>query len=210
MLVGVVENGTAKVVASDYFDIAGKTGTALIAEGGGYENYFVSFCGYFPADEPMYTIYVGLRKPKGVPSGGGMAGMVFKNIAEQTYLRKVKLSAEECLVDSTLQKKPVFKHGNWKQNQKVLSSLNLSYVDGVKNTDWVSIALDSVGYLPKEIELKKSLVPDVRGMGARDAVYLLEKSGLRVDLNGSGKVVSQSLRPGQNLARGSYITLTMR
>ena len=69
MLVGVVENGTAKVVASDYFSIAGKTGTAQIAGGGGYSGYYVSFSGYFPADEPMYTIFVGLRKPKGVPSG---------------------------------------------------------------------------------------------------------------------------------------------
>ncbi|NLJ01499.1 MAG: penicillin-binding protein 2, partial [Bacteroidales bacterium] len=105
MLRGVVENGTARVVASDYFDVAGKTGTAQIAAGGSYaNNYFVSFCGYFPAEEPMYTIYVGLRKPKGVPSGGGMAGMVFKNIAEQTYLRKVHLTVEDCKVDSTLQK----------------------------------------------------------------------------------------------------------
>ena len=88
MLLKVVEEGTAKVVGSDYFPIAGKTGTAQIASGGAYGGYYVSFCGYFPADEPMYTIFVGLRKPKGVPSGGGMAGMVFKNIAEQTYLGK--------------------------------------------------------------------------------------------------------------------------
>ena len=99
MLVGVIENGTAKVVASDYFSIAGKTGTAQIASGGGYSDYYVSFAGYFPAEDPMYTIFVGLRKPKGVPSGGGMAGMVFKNIAEQTYLRKVRLTVEECKVD---------------------------------------------------------------------------------------------------------------
>jgi cell division protein FtsI (penicillin-binding protein 3) len=91
MLVGVVENGTAKVVASDYFSIAGKTGTAQIAGGGGYSGYYVSFSGYFPADEPMYTIFVGLRKPKGVPSGGGMAGMVFKNIAS---LRSAIVNAE--------------------------------------------------------------------------------------------------------------------
>jgi cell division protein FtsI (penicillin-binding protein 3) len=210
MLISVVENGTAKVVASDYFSIAGKTGTAQIAGGGAYSGYYVSFSGYFPAEEPMYTIFVGLRKPKGVPSGGGMAGMVFKNIAEQTYLRKVRLSVEDCKVDSTLQKAPEIKHGNWDNSKTVLNKLNLSVTDNKSYSDWVKIKLDSVEYQTEALALNNSLIPDVRGMGARDAVYLLEKSGLRVNLNGSGKVVSQSFRPGQNLVKGTTITLTLR
>ncbi len=210
MLISVVENGTAKVVASDYFSIAGKTGTAQIAGGGAYSGYYVSFSGYFPAEEPMYTIFVGLRKPKGVPSGGGMAGMVFKNIAEQTYLRKVRLSVEDCKVDSTLQKEPEIKHGNWDNSKTVLNKLNLSVTDNKSYSDWVKIKLDSVEYQTEALALNNSLIPDVRGMGARDAVYLLENSGLRVNLNGSGKVVSQSFRPGQNLVRGTTITLTLR
>jgi len=210
MLISVVENGTAKVVASDYFSIAGKTGTAQIAGGGAYSGYYVSFSGYFPAEEPMYTIFVGLRKPKGVPSGGGMAGMVFKNIAEQTYLRKVRLSVEDCKVDSTLQKEPEIKHGNWDNSKTVLNKLNLSVTDNKSYSDWVKIKLDSVEYQTEALALNNSLIPDVRGMGARDAVYLLEKSGLRVNLNGSGKVVSQSFRPGQNLVKGTTITLTLR
>ena len=211
MLKGVVENGTAQVVASDYFDIAGKTGTAQIAAGGSYaNNYFVSFCGYFPADEPMYTIYVGLRKPKGVPSGGGMAGMVFKNIAEQTYLRKVRLTVDDCEVDSTLQKLPPVKNGNWDRNHTVMTALNLPIGDLSNTDDWVSISRDSTAYHPKAIEVTESRIPDVRGMGARDAVYLLEKSGLRVNLTGSGRVVSQSFTPGQRLVKGTTITITMR
>lgn len=210
MLVGVVENGTAKVVASDYFSIAGKTGTAQIAGGGGYSGYYVSFSGYFPADEPMYTIFVGLRKPKGVPSGGGMAGMVFKNIAEQTYLRKVRLLAEDCKVDSTLQKAPEIKHGNWNNNKYVLNKLNLSVADKNSDSDWVKIKFENNEYLTEEIALNNSKIPDVKGMGARDAVYLLEKSGLRVNLIGSGKVVSQSFTPGQNLVKGTTITITLR
>jgi cell division protein FtsI (penicillin-binding protein 3) len=210
MLVGVVENGTAKVVASDYFSIAGKTGTAQIAGGGGYSGYYVSFSGYFPADEPMYTIFVGLRKPKGVPSGGGMAGMVFKNIAEQTYLRKVRLLAEDCKVDSTLQKTPEIKHGNWNNNKYVLNKLNLSVADKNSDSDWVKIKFENNEYLTEEIALNNSKIPDVKGMGARDAVYLLEKSGLRVNLIGSGKVVSQSFTPGQNLVKGTTITITLR
>ncbi len=211
MLRGVVENGTARVVASDYFDIAGKTGTAQIAAGGSYaNNYFVSFCGYFPAEEPMYTIFVGLRKPKGVPSGGGMAGMVFKNIAEQTYLRKVRLTVEDCEVDSILQKNPPLKNGNWDRNQTVLTALNLPVGDLSDAGEWVTVSRDSTAYRPKAIEVDEAVIPDVRGMGARDAVYLLEKSGLRVNLAGSGKVVSQSFPPGQRPVRGTTITITMR
>ena len=211
MLRGVVERGTARVVASDYFDIAGKTGTAQIATGGSYANsYFVSFCGYFPAEEPMYTIYVGLRRPKGVPSGGGMAGMVFKNIAEQTYLRKVRLTVEDCKVDSTLQKNPPLKNGNWDYNQTVLAALNLPVNDLSDASEWVAMSRDSAAYRPKEVELNGSTIPDVRGMGARDAVYLLEKSGLRVNLNGSGRVTSQSFSPGQRIVKGTTITLSLR
>lgn len=210
MLVGVVEEGTAKVVGSDYFPIAGKTGTAQIASGGGYGGYYVSFCGYFPADKPMYTIFVGLRKPKGVPSGGGMAGMVFKNIAEQTYVRKVQLTVEDCKIDSTLQKEPVIKHGNWKQNQKLLTLLNYPVSKPDEATDWVKMTQDSLVYQPQTLTLNRSLIPDVRGMGARDAVYLLEKMGLRTNLTGAGKVVSQSFTPGQKLVRGTTITITLQ
>lgn len=210
MLLGVIDEGTAKVVKSDYFSIAGKTGTAQIASGGAYGGYYVSFCGYFPADKPMYTIFVGLRKPQGVPSGGGMAGMVFKNIAEQTYVRKVQLTVEDCKIDSTLQKDPVIKHGNWQQNQTLLASLHYPSGSLDEEANWVKITHDSLGYQPRALSVKASQVPDVRGMGARDAVYLLEKMGLRTNLSGAGKVVSQSFPPGQRLVKGTTITITLQ
>lgn len=210
MLVKVVAEGTAKVVGSDYFTVAGKTGTAQIASGGAYGGYYVSFSGYFPAADPMYTIFVGLRKPKGVPSGGGMAGMVFKNIAEQTYLRKVRFSVDACRVDSTLQKSPVVKNGNWGQVRLLMNDLNLPAEGPAEMADWVKVRHDSTGYKTEPMIMEKSLVPDVRGMGARDAVFLSEKAGLRVNLIGSGRVVSQSLSPGQHLVKGTTVTLTLR
>lgn len=210
MLLNVVTDGTAQVVASDYFTIAGKTGTAQIASGGGYGGYYVSFCGYFPAEAPMYTIFVGLRKPKGVPSGGGMAGMVFKNIAEQTYLRKVRLDVEACRVDSTLHKQPMLKNGNWDRNRSLLRSLNFPAEGPAQVADWVKMKYDSTAYRSEALVMNNNLIPDVRGMGARDAIYLLEKSGLRVNLIGAGKVVSQSLSPGQKLVKGTTVTITMR
>ncbi len=210
MLVGVLENGTAKQVRSKFFSIAGKTGTAQIAGGGGYSGYYVSFCGYFPADKPKYTCFVGIRRPKGSPSGGGQAGMVFKNIAEQTYLRKTLLPTEEVLVDSTMQKMPNLKNGNWTNSASILSSLNYHTPDWGKTADWVKMNYDSSGYQPQKIEMSPNLVPNVIGMGARDAVYLLEKSGLRVNLIGSGKVVTQSINQGQKIIKGSTISITLR
>lgn len=211
MLLGVVENGTGKVVKSNYFDIAGKTGTALIASGGGYSGYYVSFCGYFPAEDPLYTCFIGLRKPKGVPSGGGQAGMVFKNIAEQTYGRKMRVTVQDCQVDSTLQRMPSLKNGRWDNNRAVLTMLKANAGDMQGAADWVKVNYnDDLVYEPKALTLIDGLVPDVTGMGARDAIYLLEKSGLRVNLIGSGKVVSQSFRPGQKRVRGTTISITLR
>ncbi len=211
MLVGVIENGTAKQVKSDYFTIAGKTGTAQIAAGGAYNSgHFVSFCGYFPAEDPMYTIFVGVRRPQGVPSGGGQAGMVFKNIAEQTYVRKVHLTAQDCQIDSTLQVNPPVKNGNWGNNHAVLASLNFPMKMMEQAADWVKVEYDSLQYQPKALALSKESIPDVLGMGARDAVYLLEKSGLRVNLIGAGRVVSQSFRPGDKLVKGTTISITLQ
>lgn len=210
MLVGVVEEGTARVVASDYFQVAGKTGTAQIASGGGYGGYYVSFCGYFPANEPMYTIFVGIRKPKGVPSGGGMSGMVFKNIAEQTYIRKVRLTVEDYPVDSLLQKEPPLKNGNWTHSRKMLTLLGLPAGETEEPAEWVHVEKDSTAYLLKPLTVNGSLVPNVRGMGARDALYLLEEAGLRVLLSGAGRVVSQSISPGSRLVKGQTITITLK
>ncbi|MDD2475628.1 MAG: penicillin-binding protein [Dysgonamonadaceae bacterium] len=210
MLLGVIENGTAKVVKSEYFPIAGKTGTAQIASGGGYSGHFVSFCGYFPADDPKYTCFVGIRKPKGIPSGGGMAGMVFKNIAEQTFVKNTRMMVDDCRIDSTLSKLPTIKSGLWSKNKLVLKELGYAPKAPEKNVEWVQIKNDSNAFVPQKLTLIENLVPNVTGMGARDAIYLLEKSGLRVNLSGSGKVVSQSYMPGRKIVKGTTIGLVLQ
>lgn len=209
MLVSVVENGTAKVVGSDFFSIAGKTGTAQIASGGGYSDHYVSFCGYFPADSPQYTCFVGIRKPRGVPSGGGQAGMVFKNIAEQTFVRNNQLDVSEVRVDSLLAMSPNIKSGNFKKTKTVLSKLKIK-PDNNSDSDWVSIDKDSVSYQLNDILVEPNSVPRVIGMGAKDAVFLLEQSGLSVSMSGSGKVVSQSIAEGDKQAKGKTIRITLR
>lgn len=211
MLRGVIERGTGKVVASKYFPIAGKTGTAQVASGGGYSGHYVSFCGYFPAENPQYTCFVGIRKPRiGYPSGGGMAGRVFKRIAEQTYVRNVHLAPENCTVDSTLQKRPEVKTGLWKKSEIAMNMFGFQFEKPDKKIDWVRFQRDSLRYRPQSIAYTPNLVLNVHGMGARDALYVLEKSGLRVNVTGAGKVVSQSFSPGSRLVKGTTISLTLQ
>ena len=209
MLVGVTESdvGTGRTaIRSNYFSIAGKTGTAVIPTG-----HFVSFVGYFPADNPQYSIFVGIQNPEGIPSGAGMAGVVFRDIAEQIFVRNERLSVNHVRVDTTLQHEPRFNHGMWRHNRTLLASLRMNVSGANEATDWVTMQRDSVGnHQPQALTLEPGIVPDVRGMGARDALYLLERSGLQVTLNGSGRVATQSLSPGSPLTRGNTINITLR
>lgn len=210
MLIGVVNEGTGKSVKSAAFQTAGKTGTAQIASGGGYSGHFVSFCGYFPAENPQYTIFVGIRKPKGIPSGGLMPGGVFKRIAEEVYARNTYISPDSCRIDSALIKTPYVKNGRFDQLEKVLTGLKIPFVSADPNAQWVQ-----TNTRDNNVELYKStmhdgLVPNVQGMGAKDALYALEKAGLKVGIQGYGKVKSQSIPAGSRATKGAWITLELK
>ncbi len=211
ILIGVVNEGTAKVVGVDLFQIAGKTGTAQIATGGSYSGtgHFVSFCGYFPADNPKYTCFVGIRRPKGIPSGGGMPGMVFRNIAEEVYARNVMLSPKDAPLDSTLLKTPHIKNGSYDKIQAILSELKLEIPFSDTGSEWIKYAQNdsTSGFLPNTIS--DGIVPDVRGMGARDALFLLEKAGMKVKITGYGKITKQSVSAGTPVKKGSTIEITL-
>ena len=215
MLVGVVERGTATSIQSNYFGIAGKTGTAVLAAGGGYgAGHYVSFVGYFPADNPRYSIFVGIRNPDlsivGRPSGARQAGTVFRDIAEQIFVRNERLSVEHVPIDANLPQEPIVNHGKWQHNRTLLSSLRLPVSDTSEAAEWVRMTRDSVGHQPRALAIDDNTVPDVRGMGARDALYLLERAGLQVNLRGSGRVREQSLAPGSRLVRGGRIDIVLR
>lgn len=216
-LLGVLEGekGTAKNVRSKYVRIAGKTGTAQISKGvlgykAGGKSHQVSFCGYFPADDPQYTCIVVIREPhNGYPSGGKMAGSVFKSIAEQTMALKSSLRPESILKDSTLSLVycPSGKPGNFKSLETVLSHLNLSFTGN--GTDWVSTSLNEKSIEVKSLAVEKQKIPELTGMGAKDAFYLLNQFGLNVQLIGKGKVVSQSLPSGTFVQKGQTITIRL-
>ncbi|MFV0539538.1 MAG: penicillin-binding protein [Dysgonomonas sp.] len=210
ILRGVVTDGTGKAVNSDYFPISGKTGTAMIAARGGYEGYYVSFCGYFPSDNPKYTCFVGIRRPQGSPSGGLMPGAVFKQIAEGIYKKNLVSTTVVPIKDTVNSLIPVVKGGSLKNTEIVLKGIKQPFDFTGDKFDWVKQGsyLEGIS-LEGNTSVKKGSVPDVTGMGARDAIYLLENAGLRVTMVGAGKVRQQSIPGGSTLIKGATIKIEL-
>ena len=214
----VVSQGLGRKAGSRMFKVAGKTGTAQIAEGGGYKTgivkYWLSFAGYFPADNPRYTCIVCLKK-SGIPdSGGGMSGVVFHHISEGVMARNLKLDVKDAH-DSSSVGIPDVKSGNILDANYVLRYLDIktnqswsgSYANG--NPIWGKAERQSDLIALQQVQIDKNTVPDVTGMGARDAVYLLESLGLKVKLHGRGKVKSQSYSAGKQITAGSECVLNL-
>jgi len=198
MLEGVILKGTGKSLKSAHVTMAGKTGTAKTnyANKGEYARYNASFCGYFPADHPMYSLIVVVYEPKaGLFYGGAVAGPVFKNIAEKVFALKTKQvrSLSDSLYVSTSM--PGSGNGFSKDFNKIFSYLDVKYKDN-SSIDWVKVNSSEKTMQMVEKKVQKSIVPDVTGMGARDAVFLLENAGLKVRIQGAGKVLRQSIQPG--------------
>ena len=178
--------------------VAGKTGTAQVADQyGGYHSgvtrYWLSFAGFFPADDPRYTCIVCLKK-SGLPaSGGGMSGVVFHHIAEGVMAQNLKRSVDDAR-DASSVMTPDVKRGDNAAARYVLSSLKTK-----------ASTQNSTNYQ----EGNKHIVPDVTGMGAKDAVYLLESRHIKTRLKGRGKVKSQSIHAGTAIKQGMVCELVL-
>lgn len=215
MLLGVVEKGTGKAVHSDIIRIAGKTGTAQIASGGVYRTsgHQVAFCGYFPADEPKYSCIVVIRRPRiGYPSGGTMSGGVVKAIAEKIYASYMLYDVNEMERDSTAVPFPQVKGGDRESVEDALDELMIPIDTDSLDTPWTiaRLSADSTKIQLVDLKIQEGLVPRVIGLGAKDAVYLMEKAGLQVSLSGIGHVVTQSVSPGRKIHKGQKVLLTLR
>lgn len=217
----VVSLGLGKKAGSPNFKVAGKTGTAQISKGaGGYKsgitNYLVSFAGYFPADNPRYSCIVCIQK-SGLPaSGGSMSGKVFHDIAEGIMAQSLKLDVKDAK-DSASIFVPDVKNGNVLAADYVLTHLGIktntnwsgSYANG--NPIWGKaerIGSRSIKLI-KEKQYGKSTVPDITGMGARDAIFCMESRGIRTRIHGRGKVIKQSLMPGTPVKKGSICIIEL-
>ena len=215
----VVSQGLGRRAGSKSFKVAGKTGTAQVADQyGGYHSgttrYWLSFAGYFPADDPRYTCIVCLKKTGLPASGGGMSGLVFHHISEGVMAQNLKLDVDDAR-DTLSIMVPDVKGGDLVAANYVLDNLGVktntnwsgSYAEG--NPVWGKIIKTNKDVTLTSVSTQKGIIPDVLGMGARDAVYLLESRGVKVKLRGRGKVKSQSIYAGTAIKQGMVCELNM-
>lgn len=216
MLRGVVDSGTATNLQAAHFAIAGKTGTAQIARNGSYKqhgvSYQASFVGYFPADAPKYSCIVLVNGPtKSGIYGNMVAGPVFKEIADKIYSNRLEMQQDTRLAEATGPRTPVSLSGHAGDLRAAFAGLGIPFVQNGEG-EWMSTeAGDSlVTVRPRTIPGDATdMVPNVLGMGLKDALYILENRGLRVRVQGNGMVRRQSLPPGTRAFQGSTILIEL-
>ena len=216
----VVSQGLGRKAGSQLFKVAGKTGTAQVADQfGGYHSgttrYWLSFAGYFPADNPKYTCIVCIKKTGLPASGGGMSGVVFHHIAEGVMARHLKMSVEDAHDEHSVVI-PDVKDGNVAAAHYTLDELGIKTANHWQKGSysgapvWGKAQRRTSDVALTQTRQDRNVAPDVTGMGAKDAVYLLESYGLKVKLQGRGKVVRQSYPAGRAIVDNSECILTLQ
>ena len=212
MLRGVCIRGTGKSLKNPYYTIAGKTGTAVIANenkgytGEGGKKYQASFCGYFPANDPKYSIIVVIVGPKGAYYGGSVAGPVFRGIADKVYAAYLEPAKDSIPPFNEI---PQVKPGLKEDVMLLTHDLGFKNQEQNMTAEHVAITNDSTTVFIAGVNDIPGTVPNVIGMGANDAVYLLEKSGLKTEMSGFGRVFRQSPIPGTPVTKGDPVSLEL-
>lgn len=206
--------GGGKAARSNMFHISGKTGTAQVSHGkGGYRTgiteHFMSFCGFFPSEDPKYTCIVSIFK-KGNGYGGTTAGPVFLSIAEKIYL-STAVTDLSTVQDSLSIFVPDVKKGNVYAAKQVLAELNVPMVgDNMDKDQWGEAQTTGTAVRFEPDVIHQDSFPDLSGMGARDAVYAIESRGMKARIHGMGKVVSQSVKPGEKITTNKIVTIHLK
>jgi cell division protein FtsI (penicillin-binding protein 3) len=216
MLEGVVKEGTASNLKTDYLQIAGKTGTTQLFnikygyKMGSQVSYQASFVGYFPADEPAYSCIVVINSPSSsVYHGNRVAGPVFLEVANKVYATSLDIQKPVNKQREKNLEVPYSKSGYMADITTVLKELDIKRATDKSKAEWVTTSKSDDHVELKNRSVINSLVPNVVSMGLKDAVYLLENMGLRVDVRGRGSVRSQSIAPGTKAHSGDRIRLEM-
>lgn len=214
LLQGVVERGTARNIANADYKIAGKTGTAQKLINGKYTTrYYTSFAGYFPADNPKYSMIVVIDNPKGFAAyGGDVSAPVFKEIADRIYSLDIELnpSNQQAIIKaenngSTL---PFIKAGRTEEIHQILEELGFPS-ESAQTQEWVKTTASDQKIQWNANDVDQETIPDVAGLSLRDALFILENKGLKVDYSGKGRVKEQSILPGTKIIQNTTINLVL-
>ena len=210
----VVEIGTGKPAFKDMpFSVAGKTGTAHVADGNIKYNdgvYQATFIGYFPADQPQYTCIVVIRtKPHAfLHYGGQVAAPVFREIATKLYAMYVE-KKDAPNYAAAKDSSGYFFAGYTNDIKNVLSKLNVNYSDSTAQNSWSNVYAKNAMTIVKGTNVQGKFMPNVKGMGLKDALYLLENTGIKVVVKGRGKIINQSIPPGTPLTKGFTVLVEL-
>jgi len=216
MLEGVVENGTASIVKNSNYKVAGKTGTAQIANDKyGYKykekvSYQASFVGYFPADSPKYSFIVVVNAPSNnVYYGGSVAGPIFREVADKVYSTSIDIHKK--IEQDTAKSKTFapFVKGGYKDDVMLVAQKLSIPASSNPRAEWITVNPHSskIEITPRKIN--EHLIPSVVGMSAADALFLLENKGMIVKVIGKGIVQRQSVEAGSKITKGSEIILEL-
>ena len=218
-LEGVCIKGTARsAFKNTFYPVAGKTGTALVANGNrGYADhiYQSSFAGYFPADHPRYTCIVVIKnKPFAKKYLGALvAGPVFREVADKLMsMEPIAPNSNQLFSYSSMMKKDsadYYYAGSSDEIKNVLKALRMPYADSSRDKKWAGIYRENNKPVMKAKNEEQNHVPDVRGMGLKDALFLLESRDILVFTRGTGKVKQQSIAPGTIVAKNQKLILDL-
>jgi len=216
-LEGVCIEGTAKgIFKNSAYKVAGKTGTALVADGNrGYADqiYQASFGGYFPAENPQFTCLVVIKNKAHAQKthGADVAGPVFKEIADRLYVAYVKQNTNVAHQSIKPDSSYINFTGYRGDAKKLFETLKVPFNDSSKVTeDWISVNENKGTIALATRKINDSSMPQLNGLGLKDVVYLCETKGLKIIVKGKGKVVDQSIAAGQPIAKGQIINVALK
>ncbi|SFG92711.1 penicillin-binding protein [Pedobacter insulae] len=214
MLEGVVTEGSGRqTVHNPLYKIAGKTGTAQVADDNlGYKakkQYQASFVGYFPAEKPKYSMIVVINDPKNEYYGALVSGPVFRKIADRIYASDNEMYSQVKTNKIGNTQIPEAKAGHSKATRKVYSAFGIKTLYAAKS-DYFHTVDTSNGVVFQENIPVRGVMPNVSGMGLKDAMYLLGNAGLKTKVSGSGKVVLQSIQAGTKVHKGALVQIELQ
>ncbi len=212
-LEGVVLSGTGKSLLNRFYTLAGKTGTAQVANGNkGYIDhiYQSSFAGYFPAQNPKYSCIVVIKNKPFAPRyyGAQIAGPVFSEIANKLFTVDADLYASyqhPTYADSSKSEWI----GSANDFKAIAKGIGKPILEGGKKGEWSKVMTNEKSLAASSWSTQHGSMPDLRGFGLKDALELLERQQLQVIATGKGKVTAQSIPAGTAVQKGQTIYLNL-
>lgn len=219
-MLAVTKIGTGKKPFENaLYNVGGKTGTAHVAGRTStgakikYDDgiYQASFVGYFPFEKPQYSCIVVIRTKQHPAKhmGGEVAAPVFREIADKLYATRMNLNPAPGTTNLKKDSTQFYYAGATRDIKMVMQTFDMNYNDSSANNNWARLYAGNHQTVLNKETITKQQMPDVKGMGLKDALYLLESIDMKVMAKGKGRVKMQSVQPGTVLNKNQNVTLEL-